>query len=189
MIITVLWEDSREGRTKGFGAHELRVACVAERLGRRRYEVGKQISSSPKKGAGNVLRALKNDLHRLTKSGPVFAVIDRDKAREIWKPGPLPADCMTAIRDRVAEHVASTGYEIVFLMQNMESLVDACEEGAVAKSARQKPSPDLRDRILGKAASESPAVARVAVLSACPSFARLVERVGARLTASHAANS
>ena len=187
MRITVLWEDSRGVVSRGFGPHELLVAYVAAKLGRDRREVNSQISSVPKKGAGNVIKALQKDLTKLTKTGRVFAVIDRDKSREIWKPAPLPVNCMTAIRKRIAEYVASSEYDLVFLVQNMESLVDACDAGARSRLGGRKPTPDERDLILAKAAWDAPTTPKPNVLSNCPSFARLVDRVGAALSSPLAA--
>ena len=62
MIITVLWEDQRGGMVKGFGPHELLVSCVADELRCARDEVKKLIVSVPKKGNGNVIRALEQEL-------------------------------------------------------------------------------------------------------------------------------
>ena len=182
MRITVLWEDSRGVETKGFGPHVLLLACVADRLGRERRDLEGLVKSVAKKGVGNVIKELQTNLAKLTKAGRVFAVIDRDKAREIWKPALLPADCMSAIRMRIAKAVGSSEYELVFLVQNMESLIDACDEGARTKLQRYKPTPDQRDRILGRAAWEGSPAPRASVLSACPSFKRLVDRVCAALS-------
>jgi hypothetical protein len=182
MRITVLWEDSRGVETKGFGPHSLLLACLADKLGRERREIERLVNSVAKKGVGNVLDALRTNLTKLTKAGRVFAVVDRDKAREIWKPGPLPADCMTAIRKRIAEDVERSEYELVFLVQNMESLIDACDEGSPKSRERRKPTPDQRDRILGRAAWDVSPARRSVILSACPSFERLVDRVGAALS-------
>jgi hypothetical protein len=175
MRITVLWEDSRGIVLKGFAPHDLLVACIAEKLGRKRVEVDSQISSVPKKGAGNVIKALRRDLSRLTKTGPVFALIDRDKVREMWKTDP-PADCMTAIRERIRKDVASVDYELVLLVQNMESLIDACDDGFRSRLGGRKPTPDERDRILGRVAWETPS-RLPSILKDCPSFDRLVIRV------------
>jgi hypothetical protein len=182
MRITVLWEDSRGVETKGFGPHELLLACVADKLGRERKELEGIVKSVAKKGVGNVIKALQTNLTKLNSTGPVFAVIDRDKAREIWKPAPLPADCMAAIRTRIAREVGSSKYELVFLVQNMESLVDACDVGARVNLERRKPTPDQRDRILGRAAWDFSPAPRSGILSACPSFKRLVDRVGDALS-------
>jgi hypothetical protein len=182
MRVTVLWEDSRGVETKGFGPHELLLACVADKIGRERRDVAALVKSVAKKGVGNVIKALKTDLAKLRSAGPVFAVIDRDKAREIWKPAPLPADCMSAIRTRIATDVGGSEYELVFLVQNMESLIHACGEGSLMKPQTLKPNPDQRDRILGRAAWEASPAVRLKLLLTCGSFGRLVDRVGAVLS-------
>ena len=79
---------------------------------------------------------------------------------------------MTAIRKRIAEEAKSEKYELVFLVDNMESLVNACDESARTKPKERKPTPDLRDRILGRAAWEGSPLPRLVILSACPSFNR-----------------
>jgi hypothetical protein len=135
----------------------------------------RQISSLSEKGVGNVIKKLRQDLPKLTKTGPVFAVIDRDKAREIWKTDP-PADCMTAIRERIRKEATSGDYELVFLVQNMESLIDACDDGFRSRLGGRKPTPDERDSILGRVAWETPS-RLPSILKNCPSFERLVIRV------------
>jgi hypothetical protein len=177
MIVTVLWEDCRGVVRKGFGAHELLVACVAEELHSARRDIARVIQSLPKKGAGNVIAELRGRLHLLANRGPVFAVLDLDKAREIWKP--RVAACKAAIRDRIKMEVSGS-YELVLLERNMESLVDVCDPSA-RKRLGDKPNPDARDRILEKASSTSPAMPRATVLANCPSFSRLVKRVAAKL--------
>jgi hypothetical protein len=177
MIITVLWEDSRGVVRKGFGAHDLLVACVAEKTDRDRFSLRHTISSKPLKGAGNVVKELRDRLPLLSDKGPVFAVLDRDKACELW---PGTTDCKAAIRARIEEKVGS-GYDLVLLEQNMESLIEVCDPSAFARLHGIKPTPDQRDGILGKAASDAAPVPRETVLTNCPSFARLVYRVAAKL--------
>jgi hypothetical protein len=177
MRITVLWEDCTGGETKGFGPHDLLVACVADRLGRERREVKGFVSSVPKKGAGNIIRELKTNLTKLNKVGKVFAVIDWDRVADLWKTASSLPNCMSSIRDRLAMDIPCGDYELVFLVQNMESLLDACDDPRHVKTKGRKPTPDERDRVLGRitwVASLSP---RQGVLTRCPSFDRLVGKV------------
>ncbi|MEX1368630.1 MAG: hypothetical protein AB1Z98_36215, partial [Nannocystaceae bacterium] len=85
MQVTVLWEDQRGMQARGFGPHELLVACLADDLGIDRQQLKSFVSSHPKKGVTKVRAALVRDLPRLSTSGPVVAVVDRDKALDLWR--------------------------------------------------------------------------------------------------------
>lgn len=180
MRITVLWEDSPGGETKGFGPHALLVACVADELGLEREKIRGQISSVAAKGVGNIIRALKTNLTKLNRAGKVFAVVDRDRAAELWKTASPPPNCMSAIRERIAKDIAGGEYELVFLVQNMESLLDACEDPSHAKVGVRKPTPDQRDRVLGRVTWDASS-RRDRLRTSCPSFDRLVKRVAVAL--------
>jgi hypothetical protein len=176
VTVTVLWEDQRAGGpVKGFGPHELLLTCVQEKTGRSREELKRSIRPVPKKGVGNVLNALRVDLPRLENSGPVVAVIDRDKVLNAWMAPERPYDCMSAIRKRIAED-ARGGCDVVFLIRNMEDLIDACRFVLGQEPQRRKPGPLDRDSILAKAAW-SPQLRRADILARCPSFGRLVDRI------------
>jgi hypothetical protein len=182
MRITVLWEDCPGGETKGFGPHDLLVACLADKLGRERREIKGLVTSVPKKGAGNIIRELKTNLTKLNKVGKVFAVIDRDRVADLWKPVSPPPNCMCAIRERLAADIPEGDYELVFLVQNMESLLDACEDPRHVKTRSHKPTPDERDRVLGRITWEASLSPRQEFLARCPSFNRLVGKVADTLT-------
>jgi hypothetical protein len=181
MIVTVLWEDSHGVGVKGFGPHELLVTYVAKELGWDRPAVSRIVRSLARNGVGNVRRALKNDLSKLTRSGPVVAVIDVDKAHKLWSPGVVPASCKSAMNKRIHQEVEGD-FDLVFLEQNMESLLNACDPAGLARLGR-KPTPFERDQILGRAASGNPATPMNSVLEGCPSFARLVRLSSAWVTA------
>src|SRR5688572_20489274 len=122
MIITVLWEDQRGVEVKRFGPHELLVACLTDELG---YFPKRLVASHPKKGNGNVRLALSKDFARLAKSGPVLAVLDRDKIRDLWR-AQRPSDCMTSISQTFRQDVPGN-YDLVFLVSNVETLIEvAC---------------------------------------------------------------
>ena len=59
----------------------------------------------------------------------------------------------------------------------MEDLVDACCVALKRPRLVAKPKPMERDRILQAAAADGQENARVAILAAMPSFARLVDAV------------
>ncbi len=179
MIVTILWEDARGILAKGFGAHTLLLACLVD-LGVAREDLPR-IEAHAKKGNSNVRKALRTDGARLAKAGPVYAVLDRDKIRELWKPGPMPADCKQAIAEQFKLD-APGEYDLVFLEQNIESLLRAALESMASEvpEAPWKPNPDERDRILSRVAWAT-ARERDEVRRRCPSFDRLVTRVAAKL--------
>jgi hypothetical protein len=173
VIITVLWEDQRGAELKGFGPHELLLSCLADDLATDRWHLVKLVESHPKKGNANVRKTLQKDGTRLASSGFVFAVIDRDKVRDLWEP--MPPDCMTGISTRFRED-ASGNYELVFLVDNVESVLGIVSGALGRLLPPGKPRPDDRDRILAEVAWAQ-ATARAEVRERCPSFDRLVKRV------------
>ena len=175
MIITLLWEDQRGGQMKGFGPHELLVSCVVDDLGRERGEVERRVLSAPKKGSGNVLKALRADLALLRKSGPVCAIVDRDRIRNLWPLEARPLDCFSAIRKSFFER-APGDYALVLLVENAETLVEACCNATERRLPESKPSPEERDRILARVAWGERR-ARDEVRRATPSFDRIVRWV------------
>lgn len=68
----------------------------------------------------------------------------------------------------------------MFLIDSMESLVEACCKAVGVPPPTAKPGPDERDRLIDKATRGGPDT-RSKILLGCPSFARLVERVDAVL--------
>jgi hypothetical protein len=182
MIITVLWEDQRGAEAKGFGPHELMLSCVADELNCARDTLKDLIKSHPKKGNANVRAAIQRDIVRLADTGPVFAVVDRDKIRQLWKAPNRPADCMSSVGQQFRQD-APGDYDLVFLVDNVESLIKAACAAFGDSYPDSKPGPDLRDRLLGRAAwapSQSP---RSAIRTQCPSFNRLVGRLSAHVGA------
>lgn len=179
MKITVLWEDKLTVLARGFGPHDLLVSCVADDLQCAPEALKGTVVPVPKKGNGNVMRALEQELDKLRRSGPVCAVLDRDKAAELWPAGQRPPACLSGLRTAVSER-ARGDYELVLLIENMETLVDACCRAMMTDMPRAKPSPDTRDRILGKLAWGE-ADARTIVRNAVPSFDRLVRWVARRM--------
>lgn len=174
-MITIIWEDQRGVESKSFGPHELLLACVADATGRERWEIGKAVNSVPKKGNGNVVKALERDLEKLAR--PVCAVLDRDKAKRLLD---APADCFAALCAALYGKAPAAGdYKIVFLVENVETLLAVVCEALERPAPDNKPSPDDRDRLLQRAAS-NPTVCR-AVRQKMPSFDRLVSWVVASL--------
>ena len=179
MIITVIWEDERGGEIRAFGPHDLLLACVRDDspdiMPEQFASLRKRVTAVAVKGNGNVLRRLKRDLTNLTASGPVCAVLDRDKACNLWSPADRPPDCLSGIKGRIRTD-APGEYELILLIQNVESLVVASCRALSAVPPATKPSPLERDRILQKAAWAT-ANARAAIRTEVPSFDRLVRWV------------
>lgn len=180
IIITVLWEDQRSARANRFGPHELLLACLADDLGRDRGALERRVESRPQKGNGSLRKALKQELPRFAKSGPVIAVIDRDQIHDLLPRTPPPPSCMSGITTRFRQD-APGDYDIVFLVRNMETLVETVCRATGRDVPLNKPTPDERDRLLMAAVWGAPPQTRISIRSDCPSFDRLVTRVGRHL--------
>lgn len=181
MLVTVLWEDQRGTQARGFGPHELLLSCLADELAIPREVLRDHVSSHPKKGVGNVRSALRRDLERLTKSGPVLAVVDWDQVHDLWKDAkPRPPRCKTGLTDRMRQD-APGDYELVFFEQNIETLIHAVCRATGRDVPTSKPKPDLRDRILARVVWHETEHKRREIRDACPSFDRIVAKTAARL--------
>lgn len=173
MIVTVLWEDQRGVTTKGYGPNALLVACLADTLNWERKEIERSLSGIPLKGAGNVIKTLCRDGSRITQAGPLIAVIDRDKVYDHLR-RPKPAtNCIQLVRHAIQSQAQGLACEIVFLIENMESLLCACCTALGKEALVSKPTPDERDRLLSQVAWSTREV-RDRVKATCPSFARLI---------------
>ena len=178
MIVTVLWEDQRAAG-KGFGPHELLVSCLADELATEASTLKKRVRSHPKKGNAKVLADLKLNAARLRNSGPLFAVIDRDKVRKLWSAADAPTDCLSGLGKHFHRD-APGDYELVFLIQNVESLLDIAADVLGEAKLRSKPSPDERDGLFQRCTSVTSEV-RLRIRQGCPSFERLVQLVAKAL--------
>lgn len=180
MIVTVLWEDERGGAPQGFGPHELLLSCLADDLGSPRAWLHERVKSIPKKGRDNLRKALQHEFRRLERFGPVLAVIDKDKARDLWKGRALPPPaCMSGMTARLHED-APGGYDVVFLERNVDTLVNVACEAMGQPIPTSKEKPNRRDQLLLPAAWAAFPV-RQMIRASCPSFDRLVNRVGRHL--------
>lgn len=171
MKVTVLWEDQLGERPKNFGPQNLLIACVRDRFP---TVLEKQVHSLPLKGNGNVLRELKTNLEKLCNYGPVIAVFDRDKAHELCSP---PAHACRTVTARGLRALAPGQYDLVFLEQNMESLLDAVSRVLDRPIPEQKLRPLERDGLLNQAVWSSSSDVRARIQEDCLSFGRLVTTV------------
>lgn len=185
MIITVIWEDERGGVIRGFGPHDLLLACVRDDdpsiTPEQFASLPKRVIAVPAKGNGNVIRKLKKDLTNLRARGPVCAVLDRDKVRNLWSSANRPPDCLSGIAGKIRTD-APGDYGLVLLIQNVESLVQASCRALSVDLPVMKPSPLERDRVLLRAAWGG-ADARTAIRKEVASFDRLVHWVQAKASA------
>jgi len=190
MIVTVLWEDQRGVQAKGFGPHELLLSCLVDRCAdssnqadrsRLHEKLRRHVLSVPKKGNGNVLRELTGRLQKLSKGGPIVAVLDRDRIADLWR-----GRKDVRVPDGMCHHKvqikndAPGDYEVIFLVENVETLTTALLQ-ARGPARSGKPTPDERDRILGGATWGDPQ-RRKGLLEQVPSFARLVSKVAERIS-------
>jgi hypothetical protein len=176
MKITVLWEDSRHGVSKGFGPHELLLSCLVDELDIDRDHLKPRVDSQPKNGNASLRKALQKDLRRISKSGPVVAVLDKDKIHDLWPPSPPRPDCISGITARFRQD-AQGDYDLV-LIENIEALIEAACD-VIGHDVPPK-GHDARDRLLARVAWETPQT-RHAIRDRCPSFARIVTRVARHL--------
>lgn len=180
MIITILWEDQRGVTTKGYGPTTLLVACLADTLKWERKEIETKLSGVPLKGAGNVIKTLCKDGAKIRDSGPLVAVIDRDKVFDHLRQPKPATNCMQLVRKSIITQAQGLACEIVFLIDNMESLLSACCNALGKDFPGSKPTPDDRDSLLSQVAWSTPDI-RDQVAASCPSFARLVRCIAEKL--------
>ncbi|MDX9720795.1 MAG: hypothetical protein RBU37_08600 [Myxococcota bacterium] len=179
MIVTVIWEDQR-GSRQGFGPHDLLLSCVADELDRgpgwhqKRKWCSAHLASVPKKGNGVVLKALRNETETLSKSGPLFAVLDHDQVVGLWPKETQPPSCIPGIVEAMKRD-APGRYELVLLRSNIETVVDAACQ-ALHQPQQAKSTPDARDHPLQKLAWGTPAQ-RDIVRATVADFDRLVRKV------------
>jgi hypothetical protein len=180
MIVTVLWEDQRGGDARGFGPHELLLSCLVDDLTIPREQLNGRIKSLPKKGRDKLREALKHEIRRFTKLGPVLAVIDKDKARDLWKgQTPPPPPCMSGMVSRLHDD-APGDYDIVFLERNVDELVEIVCKVTGQSVPTSKPKPDRRDLLITPAVRGAEQL-RSDIRRRCPTFDRIVARVARHL--------
>jgi hypothetical protein len=146
MIITIWWEDARQGqRSKNYGPNQLLAACVADELSCSFGEASRFFDGHPKKGVGNLMRGLCQGL-RDFKLGPLCAVFDRDKVLDLWGADQRPLPCKSKITAAIREK-AQSNCGVVLLFDNMESLVAAACQ-VLGRAEVPDKCPTTRDRLL-----------------------------------------
>lgn len=180
--VTILYEDQR-GQRQGFGLHGLVKACVFDAInGERRWLDGEALKDCrPLKGAGNVLRACREDIDLIAADGrAVVAVFDDDKIRELLG---LPLKATEARGEQEIRKGCRTPdrLRISLLKRNTESVLSAAGECDPsidpARLDRAVKHKDLleRDAIFMELSRERARAARDCVLKKVPSLKRLVD--------------
>lgn len=170
-MITVLWEDQRAAQASAFGPHVLLLACVSDDTGKDRWGLRDSVIAVPKKGNANVLV----ELRRSTRP-QVLAVLDWDRAPELA--GVQGTPCFSSVRESLAaKHEPTDRRRVVFLRNNVESLLLHASKVLNVPPPTSKPSPNQRDVLLAKLAHHGDSKRRADLRSAIPSFDYLVTRV------------
>lgn len=180
MKVSIIWEDRLGVETKSFGPHEVLISGVALETGAPRKELAKLLQPVPKKGNGNVKRALASDYTKLGRLGPVIAVLDRDKAHQLWTDVPR---CISGIKERCRTD-APGEYDLILVEDNTESILDAIRRVSPTTPLSDdgaKPTPEERDQICNRFAWDPDQRRFEELYEVCPSFRYLVKRVSLRL--------
>jgi hypothetical protein len=174
--IVVLYEDSPLGvPRKGFGPHDLLLACVADRLSVGGYwQLRNCIDGRPCKGDSKLLQQCLVAPSIGVQGGPVVAVFDQDKAHRLLALPPT-----TSVSGLTRGVLATASYPpnlaVTFLAMNTETLVAAAASSlGLATPAK---SPKDRDDVLLKCANTQQVSVRRSVEKQMPSFCDLVEGV------------
>ncbi len=188
----VLWENSRDRVTKGFGPHELLVSCVADRLaedenwGRERARIRRLVLPLPKNGVQNVIRAVDKHYDKLRSGGAqLLCVLDSDEIRTQLS---LPATAsdeqiLAALQDRAGG--AAREVHWLLLDRNVETLVHLAA-GVLGRGRPTRKSHQLRDTTLGALSrTAGDWHNRARVLQQMASFAAVVDAVADAVTAAN----
>ncbi len=179
--VKILYEDSRNGVTKGFALHELIRAAVAVSLAveLREVDLGE---AHPCRGNTNVLREVRKNLGRLAARGRmVIAVLDRDELHRALK---LPhGSCTPSMRSKVLAECSSGSdrFGVVIVPDNVESLLRDIKAARASlmpeddwHAALDEKDQNLRDAVFLRAKGVPDLVAKLATLK---SWSYLLKRV------------
>lgn len=185
LVASVLYED-RRSLQKGFGLHDLVVACVADLLHKSPWrEIEKEFEAVPLKGNGNVLRAVRDETEWRTRGRALVAFVDRDQVKRLSKDADGRLDHESCGRVLAEQFRNGKPATVVLLDGNVETIVRAAgealkrPEGKIEEAVKTKDR-TLRDSILIEAADASDPGVRQAILGQVPSLQRLV-RILAKL--------
>jgi len=169
----VFYEDEAAAEIKGFGAHLLLCACVADRMGSKTlWDIQRILDGQPKKGDSKLLAACKRHAERDVDE-VVFAVFDTDKLHIRLQISKRPID---ELRIALEAAISSPKVRPFLLERNLEDLVGA-SAGCLEPPSKIPPKRhNERDMVLRKAATSGRSV-RDCITHAIPSFAALADAV------------
>jgi hypothetical protein len=169
----VFYEDKAAAEIKGFGAHLLLCACVADRMGSKTlWDVQRVLDGQPKKGDSKLLAACR--LHAAREVDEVvFAVFDTDQLHNCLK---IPWCAIDELRIALEAKVGSPKVRPFLLERNLETLVEASARCLEPPSKIPQKRHNERDMVLRKAATASRSV-RDCITQTIPTFTALVDAV------------
>ncbi len=174
MIITVLYEDESAPNSNKFGPHTLLLKCIEDDVGKDDKEIGWHIISKPKKGNGNVKKELTSNYKKLSDAGGLCAVFDYDKVHECFSIG--KNECKSSVQEKNRTATNCNNFTTIFLVENTETLLNACCEAVGIPHPLSKPNPEERDKICHKVAFSEKSI-RDKVRELMPSFDYLVLKI------------
>jgi len=188
VAVTVLYEDQRDRRGEQFGLHRFAMACLFDRVNGLRYDVEARVDAQAKKGAGNLLRACREDAALIAADGRrIVAVFDDDHVRDLLGRrlragrGAADEEVVSAILD--GANVTAETLQVILLRRSTETVLEAvrdCDPSLpveqVERAIRRK---DLtaRDLVLVAASRGERRAVRDCVLAKVPSFSALVDHL------------
>jgi hypothetical protein len=189
--VTILYEDSRDLKTKGFGLHALIKQCVCDVLGKSSWDIpDSELDGNPKNGVSKLRDECRRNMRRFAaRSGVAFAVYDDDKIRE--EIGLPPIACKRDVVKELKDGCDSPDkLHVVLLQRNTESVLHALREIATSLAtdsdwdeAINRKRTAQRDAIFNAAASPEPSrcLIRKNLRAMVPSFDRLIMHVARAL--------
>jgi hypothetical protein len=185
-LITLLYEDKGSGGPNRFGLHELILQCVADQLQAQlpdrvvtRYSLAELAVPNPKNGNGNLRREIRDrkKLDRLAKAGPIFALFDSDRIRELLDDDEsIPKDGCNGDQVRSARAKIDANHDrltIWFLHKKTETVLEAI--GSIQPG--EKPDPITRDELFIRFLRSSDAERRANILDKVPTLKRFVAKL------------
>lgn len=189
--IWILYEDQRDDDVKGFGPHQLVVACVADALGCEPWALKGLLRDKAMKSNSKMRLECQERLDRLVRDGShVIAVYDADRACDVPTPKLAKSSCKQLVVQGLKQGCEpGERLRIVLLEQNIETVLaalrrlgpDLAENATFEVALRHKGSRAARDNILGKAAAPNRRPLRSSLQHEVPSIAYLVGKIVAIL--------
>jgi hypothetical protein len=167
--IAVLYEDERDTQISYYPMHRLVCMTIADILGVNHRDVEEQFYGMPKKGNGNLKRALESVPKMRDRS--VIVIIDDDELARLL--GLHKSTARAELLTQLSRRYPDPRLQVLLLEGNTESLV-----GSAAKCLGREP-PECknkldRDRMLNEA-TWAAATVRTCIRDSMPSFAAITD--------------